>query len=68
MAKQCTVLHMTVDAKPNNSVQYNSKNSMKNKLLISLIFFIQGNKKRPDKYMKQITYTNITLMTDQKKN
>ena len=43
---------MTVDAKPNNSVQYNSKNSMKNKLLISQIFWFKEIRKGTDKYMK----------------
>ena len=43
---------MTVDAKSNNTVQYNSKNLMKNKLLISLIFGFKETRKGTDKYMK----------------
>ena len=43
---------MTADAKPNNSVQYNSKNSMKNKLLILQIFWFKEIRKGTDKYMK----------------
>ena len=51
-SKHVKLWHMTVDAKSNNTVQYNSKNLMKNKLLISLIFGFKETRKGTDKYMK----------------